>query len=122
MQVHRLAHRYGDGELEGSSLQLAHLVLEALEDLGDIAGRRLTTADTRAAGDLFARSIIRVCRTPEDLVDEVRVVLDRGANAHLLLALGDGPHLLVSRDGCGVTLDEWCESVSIVPLIPVEGS
>jgi hypothetical protein len=119
MQVQRLIDRYGC--LEGSSLHLAHLVLEALEDLASVARRRLTAADSRDAGVVFARSIIRVCHTPEDLVDEVRVVLDRGANAYLLLALGDGPHLLVSRDGCGVTVDEWCESVSIVPLIPVEG-
>jgi hypothetical protein len=121
MRVGTLVDRYCDGHLEGSSHHLARLVLEALEDVGSLAARRLDPSDSRAAGVVFARSLIRVCRTPDGLVNEVRVALDREAQAYLVLALGDGPHMLVSRHGCGVTVDDWCEALSIVPLRPLEG-
>lgn len=91
MRVGTLVDRYCDGHLEGSS---HHLRSPGPGGAGGCRQPRSPPArpsDSRAAGVVLARSLIRVCRTPDGLVNEVGVALDREAQAYLVLALGDRP-------------------------------
>jgi hypothetical protein len=120
MRIAALADAYNGGHLAPEAHALAEQVLEALEDVADSVGRPYSPTLRRSAGDLYAHALVRVCRAANGTVYEVRVALHgHEVTEYHLGGLGSGPHLLLSRHGWGVTVDQWCEALSLVPMRPM---